>query len=296
MSRPLDLWRFAIVAATLTLAGCCGTTGSDGDPVLSAPARPPGSHPVVQREDTTEPGTDAADDDSAAAAGDDDSAGAGDPAHCGEPPFPLPDDDTVRAQLVGLMFCYQGPELDGLYWTIAEEEIRRFEVTAREACPQTGHVDAAVTLRGEHDTITGHVRLFYGVEGAGWAFQAIRRATAEDFEHKAKGEIPAEVMASRELRAMSCDIVELEGLCWEYNRELIRDQGREPTRQVCKAWSGKLVTEPCPSADRRTICGVENSYVIHYYPRFEEENPFLSYRKHCEVSGGELLSAMPSDS
>jgi hypothetical protein len=290
MSRLFALSCIVFATVGLGLAGCCGATGEGHD--VSAPARPPGSHRTLGHPNPVEPGADVADDDSGDP-GDDDSAPTEDPDECGEPPLPLPDGDAVRARLAGLMFCYQGPELDGLYWTVAEEQIHRFEVTAAEACSQTGHVDVDLQLRGEHDSITGQVRLFFGIESGAWTLQAIRRATVEDFE--VKGEAPPEVLADRALVSMSCDILEREGLCWEYSRELIRDQGREPTRAICAAWRGTLVTEACPAADRRNLCAVEDSYVIHYYPRFVEENPFVTHRKHCELSGGEILTAVPVD-
>ncbi len=285
MSNPVALSWIVVTALGLTLAGCCGAASEGHD--VSAPARPPGAHRVLGQPTPAEP---AADDDSGGEA-DDDSAASAEPDDCGEPPFPLPDEDTVRGHLIGLMICYQGPELDGLYWTVAEEQIQGFEVAAAEGCAQTAHVDVELKLRGEHDTIAGHARLFYGVEGGAWVFQAIRRATVEDFE--VDGEAPPEVLADRALIAMSCDIVEREGLCWEYSRELLRDQGREPTREICSAWRGTLVSEACPAADRRTVCAIEDSYVIHYYPRFIDENPFVTHRKHCELSGGEILTAIP---
>lgn len=287
MSSPVTLSWIAAAALGLVFAGCCGASG--GDSGVSAPARPPGSHPVLGHSIPGEPGTDTGDDDSGG--GDDDSGATGEPTGCGEPPFPLPDGDRVRSQLVGRMLCYQGPELDGLYWTVAEEQIRRFEVAGTEGCAQTGHVDVDLELRGEHDSIAGRVRLFYELEGDVWGIQAIRRATVDDFE--IKGEAPPEVLADRALLAMSCNILEREGLCWEYSRELIRDQGREPTREICAAWRGTLSSEPCPATDRQTLCAIEDSYVIHYYPKFVEENPFVSHRKHCELSGGEILSAVP---
>jgi hypothetical protein len=286
MSSPVTASWIAVTALGLVLAGCCGATGEGHD--VSAPARPPGSHRVPVQPIPGEPLDDAADDDSG---GDDDSAAATEPDDCGEPPFPLPDEDAVRGHLIGLMICYQGPELDGLYWTVAEEQIHRFAVAAAEGCAQTAHVDVDLELRGEHDSIAGRARLFYGVEGDAWVFQAIRRATVEDFE--VKSEAPPEVLADRALRAMSCDILEREGLCWEYSRELIRDQGREPTRAICSAWRGTLVVEPCPAADRRSVCAIEDSYVVHYYPKFVDENPFVTHRKHCELSGGEILTAVP---
>lgn len=287
MGRPSCRVGIAIAVCGLWVAGCCGAVDDARDGEVSAPARPPGSHPMLQQGQPDEAAP-AADDDSAA--GDDDSAPVEAPDACDPPPFPLPDDDAVRADLAGRMFCYQGPELDGLYWTIVDEQIRDFEVAAREACLETGHVDVDLELRGGHDSIEGRVRLFYAVEGTFWTFQALRRAEVEDFAVVVRSEVPAEVLAGRELRSMSCVIVEQEGLCWEYNRELIRDQGREPTRKICKAWRGTLTDGGCPSEGLRKSCAIEDSYLVHYYPQFEEENPFLSYRKHCEVSGGILVT------
>ncbi len=288
MCHPSWWVGIAIAVCGLWVAGCCGAASGDGGHEVSAPARPPGSHGLKQPVQPVQPDdpTSEADDDSAA--GDDDSAGDEAATACDPPPFPLPDDAAVRADLAGRMFCYQGPELDGLYWTLADEEIRDFEVAAREACVDAGHVDVDLEIRGEHDSITGRVRLFYAVEGSAWAFQAIRRATVEDFEVEARNEVPAEVLGARELRPMSCVIVEQEGLCWEYSRELIRDQGRGPTREICKAWRGSLVDGGCPRENRLKTCAIEDSYLVHYYPQFEVENPFLSHRKHCEVSGGTL--------
>lgn len=288
MSIPTAQSWIVVFALGLVLGGCCGSAGGGRD--ISAPARPPGSHRVLGQPNPGEPATDAADDDSGTG-DDDDSAETGEAGGCGEPPFPLPDEDALRGHLVGRMLCYQGPELDGLYWTVAEEQIHRFEVAATEACPRTGHVDVDLELRGEHDSIVGQARIFYGIEGDAWVFQAIRRATVEDFT--VKGEAPPEVLGDRALVAMSCDILAREGLCWEYSRELIRDQGLEPTRKICSAWRGTLVADPCPAADRRNVCAIEDSYVIHYYPRFVEENPFVTHRKHCELSGGEILAAVP---
>jgi len=234
------------------------------------------------------------DDDSAASPGDDDSAApaAGADDDSAARVVNWPPDEQVREDLAGRVFCYQGQESDGLFWTIQAAEITEFEVVGHEldAATDWAKVDVSLVLDGEFETLTGGMRVVYRPQGEFWVATSVTRWPADDFRVKEKAEVPEDVWDVRRLRDMTCDIVAREGMCWEYDRAKLLEIGSDGARRNCVAWGGTFSDAACPVEGREAICIIDGAHRLRYYEVYTIESPMLSYQQHCELSGGTVAA------
>ena len=271
---------FAVGWIVASCAGCCGDRGSP------TPARPPGILPPGQQAqpDLVEPPTAPAPDDDSGNAADDDSA---------EEPVVWPPDEQVREDLVGQVFCYEGQESDGLFWTIQAAEITEFAVVGHEIDRATGwaKVDVTVHLDGEFERLDGGLRVVYRPQGEFWVATSVTRWPPDDFRVKEKAAVPDEVRDRRRLRDMTCDIVARAGMCWEYDRAKLLEIGSDGARHNCVAWGGTFSDAGCPLEGREAICIIDGAHRLRYYEVYDTANPMLSYQQHCELSDGSVAAA-----
>ena len=275
----------ATVAIGWMIAPCAGCCDEGGSPT---PARPPGVLPPGHQQqpvaDVVELPTAPDQDADTGTPADDDSA---------EEPVVYPPDEQVREDLVGRVFCYEGQESGGLYWTVVAAEIREFEVVGHQVDQATGwaKVDVSVELDGEFETLSGGLRVVYRPQGEFWMATSVTRWPAEDFRVQEKTAVPDEVKDGRRLRDMTCDIVTRSGMCWEYDRAKLLENGSAGARHNCVAWGGTFSDADCPLEGREAICIIDGAHRLRYYEAYDTTNPMLSYQQHCELSDGAVAAA-----
>jgi len=226
-----------------------------------------------------------ADDDSAASpapesADDDDSA----------PTTEGPSLSQVRADLDGRMVCYEGVELEGLYWTVHDEQITVFDETWRRLDPDTGEVavDVDVELAGPVEVLDGSIRATYSPLRDRWILLSVTRTPDTGFTRKVTGELSDAELAERRLRDLTCEIVAAEGMCWQYDRTTVLDLGLAAVRGTCRAYKGTLSESLCPDTGKKATCTITRGYLIHYYEQFDVASAFLSHSQHCEAASGSV--------
>ena len=287
-------WGMWIAVYLLLIAGCCG--GESKAPTRERPTPPPGWSPPIARPSTdAEDGTPSGDDDSAASStaltDDEPAAAPGDDDSAAE--VPGPPNEQVLTDLPGQMLCYEGPELDGMYWPLQEGEIVEFVEVGRSVEPLTGliRIDADVVIKGQYETLTGQLRAVYGLEGGAWVMASSPRWNGQEFAVKVRTTVPREVLDQRRLRNMSCDIVDKEGMCWEYDKRKLLEMDEEEIARPCTVWKGTMTETACPSAGKKAVCPIDDDHRIFYYDYFTTASPFLSYKEHCELAGGQVSAA-----